>query len=301
MPAKGILITGVTGQVGGELVRRIWPASFQPVAVDSRALDLRNTAAIAEIVARGHDGQPWAAVVNAAAYTAVDKAESEPVEAWQVNALAPAAFGRACALAGIPILHLSTDYVFDGSKSGGWEVGDPVAPLNVYGASKLGGELALRTSGARCVIVRTSWVISVRGNNFVKSMLRLADTQPRVRIVADQLGSPTSAVDLAEAVKTIALRLASDPSQAGATVHFSNAGETSWAEFAAEIFRQSAQRAGPSAIVEEIGTDDFPTAAKRPRNSLLDHSAIEESFGIRPRPWREALNEILDELVGEIK
>ena len=299
MPIRGILVTGATGQLGTELMRREWPADFAIVGVGSEQLDLRDPAAISEIVQHGHDGQPWAAVINAAAYTAVDRAESEPVDAWRVNALALAALGKSCADAGVPVVHISTDYVFDGSKSGAWEVDDPVAPLNVYGASKLGGELALRTSGARAVIVRTSWVVSAHGNNFVKTMLRLANDNSTVRVVADQRGSPTSAADLAAAVQTIVSRLIQEPSHPGAVVHFSNAGDTSWAEFATEIFRQSAARGGPTAAVQEITTGEFPTAARRPRNSLLSHSAILSEFGIKPRPWRDALNDILDEMLGE--
>jgi dTDP-4-dehydrorhamnose reductase len=250
------------------------------------------------VIAGGHEGRPWAAVINAAAYTAVDKAESDVVAAWTVNALAPAALAAACAAAAIPLVQVSTDYVFAGDKQGAWQVDDPVGPLGVYGASKLGGELAVRTSGARAAIVRTAWVVSAQGANFVKTMLRLAADRDQLRVVADQHGSPTSAADLAAALATIAVRLADDPSAPTGTFHFSNAGETTWADFAREIFRQSTARGGPSAAVEGIPTSDYPTPARRPANSLLSHDAIRTAYGIAPRPWDAALADILDALIG---
>lgn len=293
MPA--ILVTGANGQLGTELQRRQWPDDIEIVAIDLAELDLTDTDAIAAMVA----SRPFAAVINGAAYTAVDKAESDLVTAWAVNALAPAAFGKACAEAGIPLVQISTDYVFDGSKAGAWEVNDPVAPLGVYGASKLGGELAVRTSGARHVIVRTAWVVSAHGNNFVKTMLRVGTDRDTLNVVADQHGSPTSAADLAEALKTIVLRLIGDDAAPTGTFHFSNAGATSWAEFAAEIFRQSEARGGPSARVNPIPTSEYPTPARRPANSLLSHDAIRAAYGIEPRDWREALSDLLDELMKE--
>jgi dTDP-4-dehydrorhamnose reductase len=293
-----ILVTGAAGQLGTELARLAWPQGAQAVALGRDALDLADPAAIAAAVAAGHDGAPWAAVINGAAYTAVDRAESDQVAAWQVNALAPAAFAQACARADIPLIQVSTDYVFAGDKQGAWEVDDPVAPLGVYGASKLGGELAVRTSGARHAIVRTAWVVSAHGANFVKTMLRVGAERGHLRVVDDQQGSPTSAADLAAALATIALRLAEDAAAPSGTFHFSNAGAVSWAGFAAEIFRQSALRGGPSARVEPIATADYPTPARRPANSLLSHAAIGGAYGITPRPWQQALGDILDELIG---
>jgi dTDP-4-dehydrorhamnose reductase len=291
---KQILVTGGNGQLGTELKRFAWPEGWAVTAIDIDELDLRDTAAITTMVA----SQPWAAVISAGAYTAVDKAESDIVTAWAVNAMAPAAFAESCAKAGIPIVQVSTDYVFDGARDGAWEVNDPVAPLGVYGASKLGGELAVRTSGARYAIVRTAWVVSAHGNNFIKTMLRVGATNPTLRVVDDQHGSPTSATDLAAALAKITMRLVEDLSAPTGTYHFSNAGAVTWAGFAREIFAQSAVRGGASAEVQGITTAEYPTPATRPANSLLSHDAIICDYGIHPPAWQTALGNILDELLG---
>lgn len=301
MTTRAVLVTGANGQLGTELQRCAWPEGWEVVAIDVAALDLLDTAAIAAKVATGHGGRPWAAIINGAAYTAVDKAETDIVAAWGVNAMAPAAFAQACAAADIPLMQVSTDYVFAGDKQGAWEVDDPVAPLGVYGASKLGGELAVRTAGGRHVIVRTAWVVSAHGSNFVKTMLRVAGGRDSLTVVDDQQGSPTAAADLAQVLMTIAVRLAEDADAPTGTFHFSNVGPVSWAGFAAEIFRQSAARGGPSAAVAPIPTSAYPTPARRPANSLLSHDAIRAAYGVEPRPWQDALSDILDELIGAVK
>lgn len=295
---RSVLVTGANGQLGRALARAVWPVGWTVIALDRSTLDLADTSAIAALVSSGNAGRPWAAVINAGAYTAVDKAESDQVAAWIVNALAPAALGAACAATGIPLVQVSTDYVFPGNRQRPWKVDDGQAPLGVYGASKLGGELAVRASGARHAIVRTAWVVSADGHNFVKTMLRIGSERATVRVVDDQVGSPTSAGDLAAALVMIAARLVEDPEAPVGTFHFSNAGATNWASFAAEIFRQSQARGGPSATVEPITTADYPSPARRPSNSLLDHAAIAKAYGIVPRPWQEALGDILDELIG---
>ena len=289
-----LLITGAGGQLGRELQRCAWPDGWRVTALGREDLDLADAEAVGSRIGE----KRWAAVVNAAAYTAVDKAETEPTEAWAANALGVAALARACASADIPLVHVSTDYVFPGDKSGPWEVDDAVGPLGVYGASKLGGELAIRASGVRHAIVRTAWVVSAHGHNFVRTMLRLASMQDEVRVVGDQSGTPTGARDLAQTLMTIAVRLAEDPAAPTGTFHFSNAGTTTWAGFAAEIFHQSAARGGPTAAVQTITTADYPTPARRPANSSLGHAAIISAYGIEPRPWPSMLGEILDELIG---
>lgn len=292
---KQVLATGGNGQIGTALKRHRWPAGWEVVAIDVDELDLHDPRAIAATVAE----RPWAAVINAGAYTAVDQAEGDVVSAWAINALAPAAFAAACRTAGIPLVQVSTDYVFDGRDGAARDVDDPVNPLSVYGASKLGGELAVQTGAPRHAIVRTSWVVSAHGNNFVKTMLRLGSERETLRVVQDRLGSPTSAADIAAALATIAVRHATDANAPTGIFHFSNAGATTWYDFAGAIFAGSARRGGPHAVVEPIATNDYPTPARRPANSLLAHNAIAEAFGIVPRPWSAALDDILDELIGK--
>jgi dTDP-4-dehydrorhamnose reductase len=277
-----ILVYGKTGQVARELQTIVPEAVF----LDRHQADLtdppRAAAHVAEI-------KP-AAVINAAAYTAVDKAEDEPLLAHTVNADAVGAIGVACARLGIPIVHISTDYVFPGDGTKAWTPDDATGPLGVYGASKLAGEDALRASGARHAILRTSWVFSAHGTNFVKTMLRLGAERDRLTIVADQIGGPTPAADIARACATITNALIEG--HPGGTYHFSGAPDVSWADFAREIFRQA--KLTPDVV--DIPSSEFPTKATRPLNSRLDCSSLEADFGIFRPDWRTGLRNVLDDL-----
>ena len=279
--------------MGSALLALAPEAGFRFVAPGRDEFDLLKPESFAKVLG----SRPWAAIINAAAYTAVDKAETDVEEAWRINALAPACLARQAALAGVPLVHVSTDYVFSGASARPYVEDDPVAPLGVYGASKEAGEQGVRTVGARAVIVRTSWVVSPWRANFLKTMLRLGAERDVLRVVADQQGAPTSAADLASALATIARALVNDPSAPTGTFHFSNAGATTWADFAAEIFVLSAARGGPSARVEPITTTDYPTPARRPAYSLLSTRRIEALYGVSPRPWQAAISDIIDELI----
>lgn len=287
-----ILATGGNGQLGLEL-QRLQGDNVRVVALPRATLDIADPISVERAIA----GERWSAVVNAAAYTAVDRAENAVAEAWRVNALGPAVLATETAKAAIPLIQVSTDYIFAGDNAHFYTEDDPVRPLGVYGASKLGGEWAVRTANPRHVIVRTAWVFSAHGANFVKTMLRLAADRRVLSVVDDQHGCPTSAADLAVSLLTIATRLARDPEAPLGTYQFVNAGETTWCGFAREIMAGARARGGASAEVRPITTADYPTPARRPANSRLSTALLEQDFGIVPRPWREALAEVLDELI----
>lgn len=291
--SANILVIGRTGQLAAELMR-LAPAKVRLQAVGRDQFDLSDLAAIPGALQAVRPD----AVINAAAYTAVDKAESEPEAAMALNRDGPASLARACAEADIPLVHISTDYVFDGAKPGPYVETDAKAPINAYGRSKSEGEDRILDSGARAAVIRTAWVYSSHGANFLRTMLRLAETHDEVGVVADQLGRPTWARDLAEASLTVALRaLDRDPAAQG-VFHYAGAGDASWADFAEAIFANARRRGARSAIVKRITTADFPTPAKRPANSRLDTTRIHQTLGIVPRDWREACTLCLDELLG---
>jgi len=278
-----LLVFGRTGQVATELARLL-PAGVTARFLGREEADLMEPGACA---ARIGDCD---AVVNAAAWTAVDRAEAEEAAATVVNGDAPAAMARACAAQGLPFLHVSTDYVFDGAGDRPCRPDDPTGPLGAYGRSKLAGETGVRGSGARALILRTSWVVSAHGANFVKTMLRLGRERESLNVVADQIGGPTPAAAIADALIVAARAMAQGAP--GGTYHFAGAPDTSWADFAREIMA----RAGLGCAIHDIPTSAYPTPARRPPNSRLDCSALERDFGI-PRPdWRAGLDDILQEL-----
>ena len=280
---RGLLIFGRTGQLGRELAALAPDATF----LGRDRADLSDP----EACARAIRVAAPVAVINAAAHTAVDRAESEPEAARLANADAPAAMARACADLGIPFLHVSTDYVFDGSGDAARDEDAAPAPLGTYGRTKLAGEGAVAEAGGQWAVLRTSWVFSAHGANFVKTMLRLGADRDRLSIVADQVGGPTPAGDIAAALLRMAQAMLRDPARGG-LYHFAGAPDISWAGFAREIFAQ----ASLSVTVDEIPTADYPTPARRPLNSRLDCSRIERDFGIVRPDWRAGLTKILKEL-----
>ncbi|MFP7572461.1 dTDP-4-dehydrorhamnose reductase [Marivita sp. S2033] len=285
-----ILVFGRTGQVASELQRQA-----DVTALGRDRADLSDPQACAAIIA---ELKP-AVVINAAAYTAVDKAEEDEATALTVNAAAPGAMAGACARLSIPFLHVSTDYVFDGSGARAWRESDPVQPQNAYGGTKLAGEEAVRASGARHIILRTAWVFSAHGSNFVKTMLRLGETRDALRVVDDQIGGPTPAADIAATLLTLAEYMQGGgmydgaPSGAtGGTYHYAGAPHVSWAGFAREIFAE----AGRDVTVTGIPSADYPTPAQRPLNSRLDCAKLASDFGIMPADWQGGLRAVLQEL-----
>ena len=281
-----VLVFGQTGQVATELVRQATPDIAMTCLGRDRA-DLSDPAACAAAIA-SHDAD---VVINAAAYTAVDKAEAEEDLATTINGAAPGAMAQACAARGIPFLHISTDYVFDGTGTKPWQVDDATGPLGAYGRSKLLGEQGVRAAGGSHTILRTSWVFSAHGANFVKTMLRLGAEREKLTIVADQVGGPTSAADIAAALLTMARAFHASRGTTG-TYHFSGAPDVSWADFAREIFAQS----GLSCAVEDIPTSAYPTPARRPANSRMDCTALTRDYGIERPDWRDSLRRVLSDL-----
>ncbi|HTJ65528.1 MAG TPA: dTDP-4-dehydrorhamnose reductase [Alphaproteobacteria bacterium] len=289
-----ILVTGGQGQVGIELAARGWPNGVRLSLPTRDELDISDAGSVRAFLA----GRSFAAVINCAAYTAVDKAESDIGAAFAVNALGPALLAEAFKSAGTPIVHISTDYVFDGAKDEPYLDSDPINPLGVYGASKEAGEQAIRGAAARAVILRTAWVVSPHRANFIKTMLRVGAERPVLRVVADQRGCPTSAKDLAGAAAEIALRLIADDRAPTGTYHFVNGGDTTWHGLACRVFETASRHGGPSPTVEAIATAEYPTPAKRPANSRLSTARLTADFGIVPRPWQDATDEIVDALIG---
>ncbi len=280
-----IVVFGGNGQLGRELSRAAASRGVSLRALSHQEADIADGAAVA---AAQTQYKP-SIVVNAAAYTKVDRAEIEIENARSGNETGPAVLAGACATAGIPMVHVSTDYVFDGAKEGAYLESDPVYPVNVYGRTKAAGEDAVRGELKHHIILRTAWVYSEFGQNFLKTILRLAETRDELRIVADQHGSPTSAAEIAEAILHIAPLLVHDPGLSG-TYHFTAHGETTWYGFASRAIGIAASFTGRNPLVIPIATADYPTPAKRPANSVLDCRLFAQTFGFLPRHWTEAVD-----------
>ncbi len=277
-----IAVFGKTGQVATELGRLGVDRLIGRAEADFS--DPRSVAGMAEAL-------DVDAIINAVAYTAVDKAEGEEALATIVNGASVGALGQVCAARGIPLVHISTDYVFDGSGDAPWMPGDPVGPIGAYGRSKLAGEQALGDAGGTFAIMRTSWVFSAHGGNFVKTMLRLGAERDALSIVADQVGGPTGASDIARACVRVAEGLTTDPAKTG-IYHYAGGADVSWAGFAEAIFA----RAGLEVAVTGIPSEAYPTPAARPKNSRMDCSATEAAFGLSRPSWERTLDAVLDEL-----
>ncbi|PQV57461.1 dTDP-4-dehydrorhamnose reductase [Defluviimonas denitrificans] len=286
-----ILVFGTTGQLARELLRRA-PEGVAVQAVGRDTADLTDPAACAAAVAATDADL----ILNAAAYTAVDQAETDRATADLVNGEAPGAMARAAAARGLPFLHVSTDYVFDGSGTRPWSEGDPVAPLGAYGASKLLGEHRVAEAGGQAVILRTAWVFSAHGKNFVKTMLRVGAEREVLSVVDDQRGGPTAATDIADALFTIAAAFGKGRGVPG-IYHFAGAPTVSWADFAEAIFAASSLPRKP--VVNRIPSSDYPTPAKRPGNSALDCSLLVKTYGITQPDWRKSLADVIGELEAE--
>ncbi|MDA3888123.1 MAG: dTDP-4-dehydrorhamnose reductase [Allgaiera sp.] len=274
-----ILVFGQTGQVATEL-----QAQADVIALGRAQADLSDPASCAAAI-RAHRPD---AVINAAAYTAVDRAEEEEAQAGVINGEAPGAMAWECAALGIPFVHISTDYVFSGTGNQPWNPEDPVGPISAYGRSKLAGEQAVAAAGGQWAVLRTSWVFSAHGNNFLKTMMRLSETRDALDIVEDQIGGPTPADAIAAACLSMAQAMAAGAAKGG-LYHFSGAPDTSWKGFAEEIFA----RAGRRVAVTGIPTSAYPTPAQRPLNSRMDCSALKRDFNIDRPDWRAGIDRAL--------
>lgn len=278
-----LLVFGKSGQVARELAKLAPDARF----LSRQEADLAAPESCAELITHAQAD----VVINAAAFTAVDQAEETPEQAQCINGRAPALMAKAAAAKGIPFVHISTDYVFDGEGQQPWQPDSPTAPQSQYGHSKLAGEAGVQAAGGVHVVLRTSWVVSAHGQNFVKTMLRLAQTRESLTVVADQIGGPTPASGVAKAVLHIAQTLVAHRGPSG-VYHLSGAPDVSWADFAREIFAQ----AGQVVNVRDIPTSDYPTPATRPLNSRLDCQSLLRDFGIARPDWRLELQQILKDL-----
>jgi dTDP-4-dehydrorhamnose reductase len=291
-----IAVTGTQGQVVRSLAERGAARGIEVVSIGRPDVDLTEPVALARAI----EAAQADVVINAAAYTAVDKAESEPEAAMAVNAAGAQAVAQAAARTGRPIVQISTDYVFDGRLARPYREEDSVNPINVYGRTKLAGEYAVAAANPHHVIVRTAWVYSPFGNNFVKTMLRLGETRDKLAIVADQSGAPTSALDIADGLILIVEKLAGGPRDIAlyGTFHMTGGGATNWADFAAAVFEEAAARGRRPVAIEPIATAQYPTPAARPANSRLDIAKISQTYGVALPDWRQSVRSCVARLLG---
>jgi dTDP-4-dehydrorhamnose reductase len=292
-----LVVSGREGQVARSLAERANGSEFEVILLGRPELDLAESA---DAIIQATEAARPDVIVSAAAYTQVDKAESEPDLVFAVNEAGPRAIAQAASRLGVPLVHLSTDYVFDGLRASPYVEDDPAAPTGAYGASKLAGERAVFSEHPNSVVLRTAWVYSPFGSNFVKTMLRLAGDRDEIGVVADQRGNPTSALDIADGILGVARNLltSGDPDFRG-LFHMTASGEASWAELAEAIFAASLEAGGPAARVRPIQTADYPTAARRPANSRLDSGKLERIHGVRLPDWHPSLNKVVSRLVGK--
>ena len=290
------LVTGWQGQVARALTEAaLRRPDIKAAAIGRPALDLCDVPTIRRALA---DVEPDI-VINTAAYTAVDKAESEVAQAFALNRDGAGAIAAVAAERGIPIIHVSTDYVFDGTKPSPYTETDPTGPTSVYGRSKLEGEAAVAAANPRHVILRTAWVVSPWGHNFVKTMLRLAEARPELKVVDDQIGCPTYAPHLAEAILDVAAGMLGAPQRPVAGIyHATNAGEVTWCGLAREIFAHAAREGLAHSRVAPIATSEYPTPARRPANSRLDCARLAQTFGVRLPPWQAGIADCVQRLAA---
>lgn len=296
MVASGspILVFGGGGQLGLDLVRTASQRGVALRALPRRNIDISDSAAVTAAISACNPSL----VVNAAAYTKVDDAEIERESAECANVTGPAVLARACEAAKIPLVHISSDYVFDGMKTGAYVESDPVAPIGFYGSTKARGEDAVRSAGTHHIILRVSWLFGEFGQNFLKTMLRLAGECDELKVVADQQGSPTSTRDVANAILNISKKISAGKAEFG-TYHFAGDGVTTWHGFADGAVAKFCELTGRKVTVRAITTAEYPTRTKRPANSALDCGKFERAFGFRGRPWRSEVEEITEVLLRQ--
>lgn len=302
-----ILVLGNDGQLGRELARATWPTHWQLHTPPREEFNLADPTSLHALV----DRYPFDLLINAAAYTAVDKAESEPELAHAVNAHGPGVLAQLSASRNTPIIHISTDYVFDGTKTSPYTEDDPTSPMSVYGSSKLAGELAVRQNNLAHIIIRTSWLYSPFGHNFIRTMIRLARERDEVSVVNDQIGCPTAAGDLATAIVQIAQAIqpyctaahtnSTDTQPPWGTYHYTGAGKATWYDLAHCIFETLEARGHRRPRLIPISTSQYPTPAARPAYSVMDCTKISSTFAVKPQPWPDACRAVVQECLAELQ